>query len=140
ERPPQSAAASGSPRPTRTQSSPPLSTSFHRRHHQTTSETTPRLRPGRFFFRMSEPRSLVARELAIAIHTAAVQGVDPRSATRSAVSARLTSAEPPVWIIALGKAAGAMAEAAVQVLREHHQDPAGGAIVAPDNVPSPHSR
>ena len=89
---------------------------------------------------MSEPGSLAARDLAIAIHAAAVQGVDPRSATRSAVSARLTLAEPPVWIIALGKAAGAMAEAAVQVLREHHQDPAGGVIIAPDNASPPHPR
>ena len=101
---------------------------------------TPRLRPGRFVLRMSEPGSLSARELAIAIHAAAVEGVDPRSATRSAVSARLTSAAPPFWIIALGKAAAAMAEAAAQVLREHHEDPAGGAVVAPENVPAPHPR
>lgn len=100
----------------------------------------PRLRPGRFFFRMSEPRSLTARELAIAIHAAAVGGVDPRSATRHAVSARLTSASSPVWIIALGKASTAMAEAAIDVLRDHHREPEGGVIVAPERMPSPHPR
>ncbi len=100
----------------------------------------PRLRPGRFFFSMSEPRSLTARDLAIAIHSAAVGGVDPRSATRRAVSARLTSASSPVWIIALGKASTAMAEAAVDVLRDHRMEPEGGVIVAPEPMPSPHPR
>ena len=100
----------------------------------------PRLRPGRFFFRMSEPQSPTPRELAIAIHSAAVGGVDPRSATRDAVSARLTSASSPVWIIALGKASTAMAEAAVDVLRDHRMEPEGGVIVGPEPVPSPHAR
>jgi hydroxypyruvate reductase len=102
---------------------------------------TPRLRPGRFFFRMSDPREpelLTARELAIAIHAAGVKGVDPRAATRAAISARLTSAAPPFWILALGKAAGAMADAALQVLREHGTDAEGGIVVAPESVPSPH--
>lgn len=88
---------------------------------------------------MSEPRPLTARELAIAVHAAAVQGVDPRSATRSGVSARLTS-RAPFWIIALGKAAGAMADAAAEVLREHNADLAGGIIVAPEHAPAPHPR
>jgi len=88
---------------------------------------------------MSEPRSLTARELAIAVHAAAVQGVDPRLATRSAVSARLTS-PAPFFIIALGKAAGAMADAAVEVLREQNADLAGGIIVAPEDAPAPHPR
>ena len=92
----------------------------------------PRLRPGRFFFRMSEPRSPTARELAIAIHTAAVAGVDPRSATRRAVAARLTSAAAPIWILALGKASTAMAEAAVDVLHDHQMEPEGGVIVGPE--------
>ncbi len=101
----------------------------------------PRLRPGRFFFfRMSDPRSLTARELAIAIHAAAVGGVDPRVATRRAVSDRLTSASPPVWILALGKASAAMADAAVDVLRAQQMEPEGGVIVAPETIPSPHPR
>ena len=100
----------------------------------------PRLRPGRFFFHMSEPRPQTARELAIAIHAAAVGGVDPRSATRRAVSARLTSAFAPVWLLALGKASTAMAEAAVDVLRDHQIEPEGGVIVGPEPLPSPHPR
>src|SRR5690349_16286429 len=98
----------------------------------------PRLRPGRFFFRMTETRSMAARELAIAIHAAAVAGVDPRSATRRAVSARLTSTSAPIWIVALGKASTAMAEAAVDVLRDHRMEPEGGLIVGPDSLPLPH--
>ena len=93
----------------------------------------PRLRPGRFVFRMSEPRTPTARELAVAIHAAAVRGVDPRSATRGAVSARLTS-PAPYWLIALGKAAGGMADAAVEILREHNAEVAGGIIVAPEST------
>jgi hydroxypyruvate reductase len=89
---------------------------------------------------MSEHRSLMAHELAIAIHAAAVGGVDPRSATRSAVSARLTSPSSPVWIIALGKASAAMADAAVDVLHDHQVEPAGGVIVAPETIASPHPR
>ena len=89
---------------------------------------------------MSEPRVLTARELAIAIHAAAVGGVDPRSATRRAISARLTSASSPVWIVALGKASTAMAEAAVEVLRDHQMELEGGVIVAPEPMPSPHPR
>ncbi len=80
---------------------------------------------GASFSDMSEPRPQTARELAIAIHAAAVGGVDPRSATRRAVSARLTSASAPVWIIALGKASTAMAEAAVDVLRDHQMRTGG---------------
>ena len=100
----------------------------------------PRLRPGRLFLRMTEPGSLTAREIAIAIHAAAVGGVDPRSATRRAVSARLTSAAPPIWIVALGKASTAMAEAAMDVLHDHRMEPEGGVIVAPEALPSPHPR
>ena len=55
------------------------------------------------------------------------------------MSARLTSAAP-FWIIALGKAAGPMADAAAEVLREKNADPAGGIIVAPEQVSSPHPR
>jgi hydroxypyruvate reductase len=89
---------------------------------------------------MSETRSATARELAIAIHAAAVRGVDPRSATRHALSTRLVAASSPFWIIALGKAARAMAEAAVEELRLHDAEPEGGIIVAPDAGAPPHER
>ena len=81
---------------------------------------------------------MTAREIAIAIHAAAVAGVDPRSATRRAVSARLTSTSAPIWIVALGKASTAMAEAAVDVLRDYRREPDGGVIVGPESLPSPH--
>jgi len=90
---------------------------------------------------MNDPRpdSLVARrDLAVAVHAAGVAGVDPRSATARGVAARLADAAPPVWIIAIGKAAIAMAEAAITTLRDHGVDPSGGVIVAPADGPSPH--
>ena len=99
----------------------------------------PRPRPGRFCFHMSEIRSAAARELALAVHAAAVRGVDPRAATRRAISARLVSATRPYWIIALGKAASAMTDAAVEELRVHNAEPDGGIIVGPDAGRSPHA-
>ena len=88
---------------------------------------------------MTELRSDTRRQLAIAVHAAAVAGVDPRGATRRAVSARLDRAQQPIWIIALGKGSLAMAEAAVETLRERGLVPAGGVIVAPNDEPSPHA-
>ena len=81
---------------------------------------------------MNDLRSQARRELAVAIHAAAVAGVDPRDATRRAVAARIEGAKPPFWIIALGKASSAMAEAAVHVLGSHGVEPDGGVIVAPE--------
>ena len=89
---------------------------------------------------MSEARPGTGRELAIAIHVAAVGGVDPRTATHNAIATRVQSATAPFWIIALGKASMAMARAAVDVLRLHHAEPDGGVIVAPEPGASPHPR
>lgn len=80
------------------------------------------------------------RDLAVAIHAAAVAGVDPRTATASAVAARLASAEPPYWIIALGKASAAMTEAAISALEAAGAEPAGGIAVGTQPAPSPHAR
>ena len=44
----------------------------------------------------------------------------------------------PPWILALGKAALPMAQAAVEVLRERGLEPAGGLVVAPAPAPPPH--
>lgn len=44
-----------------------------------------------------------------------------------------------VWVIALGKAAQPMAEAAVRVLADRGQAPAGGLVVAPADGPQPHA-
>jgi glycerate-2-kinase len=43
-----------------------------------------------------------------------------------------------VWVIAIGKAAHPMAIAAVEVLEQRQLEPAGGVIVAPRVLPSPH--
>ena len=90
---------------------------------------------------MNHPRpdSLVERrDLAAAVHAAGVAGVDPRTATTRGVASRLADAASPVWIVAIGKAAVAMAEAAVTALRDRGVDPAGGVIVAPADGPAPH--
>lgn len=105
----------------------------------------PRLRPGRFFLRMSDlraldARTLDARGLATAIHAAAVAGVDPHTATTHAVSERLAGAAPPFWTIAIGKAAMAMAEAAIDAMRVHNAEPEGGLIVSPAAGATPHAR
>ncbi len=91
---------------------------------------------------MNEPDAKARRDLAVAIHAAAVAGVDPRAATRTAVSARLpdAAAGTPVWIIALGKASHAMAEAAIEVLQSQGIEPRGGIIVAPDAAAPPPAR
>ena len=74
----------------------------------------------------------------MAIHAAAVAGVDPRAATRRAVAARIAGVSPPVFVIALGKASRAMAEATVEVLESHGIEPLSGIIVGPDVADSPH--
>ena len=74
----------------------------------------------------------------MALHAAAVAGVDPRAATRRAVSARLSEATSPISIIALGKASRAMAEAAVEVIQAHGIALEAGIIVGPETTDSPH--
>jgi glycerate 2-kinase len=44
----------------------------------------------------------------------------------------------PVWIVALGKAASPMAEAAIDVLTDRDSSPAGGIIIGPTAGTSPH--
>ena len=92
---------------------------------------------------MSEPQPgpiVARRDLAVAVHAAAVAGVDPRGSTARAVSARLPSGDSsPIWIIAIGKASIAMAEAAVAALRDGGAQPTGGVIVAPAEGRSPHA-
>jgi hydroxypyruvate reductase len=89
---------------------------------------------------MTDLRSDSRRDIAIAIHAAAVAGVDPRAATRRAVTARLDAAQQPIWIIALGKASAGMAEASVEVIRERGIEPEGGIVVGPELTASPHAR
>jgi glycerate 2-kinase len=89
---------------------------------------------------MIDPRSDARRELATAIHAAAVAGVDPRRATATSVAARLPNAASPIWLVALGKASLAMAEAAVGSLELAAMELSGGVVIAPSDGPSPHAR
>ena len=88
---------------------------------------------------MTDPRSQHRRDIAIALHAAAVAGVDPRAATRRAIASRLADASP-VWIIALGKASLAMTEAAVGELLAHDVEIRGGIVVAPEIGTTPHAK
>jgi glycerate 2-kinase len=87
---------------------------------------------------MNESQSVTRRDLAVAIHAAAVAAVNPRAATGRAVSARIAGASPPISIIALGKASHAMAEAALEVMQAHGVAPTAGIIVGPEAATSPH--
>ena len=87
---------------------------------------------------MNDSQAGARRDLAVAIHAAAVAGVDPRAATRRAVSARIAGATSPISIIALGKASHAMAQAALEVMRTQGIDPVAGIIVGPESAQSPH--
>jgi len=89
---------------------------------------------------MHDERSRTRRDLAVAIHAAAVSGVNPRGVTHRAVAERLTSASGPFWIVALGKASAAMATAAVDALAAHDVEPEGGVIIGLDSQPPPHTR
>jgi glycerate 2-kinase len=71
-------------------------------------------------------------DAARAIYDAAVRGVDPAGAVHSALRAswRVTPpASAPVWLVALGKAAGPMTRAALAALDEIGVAPAGGIVV-----------
>lgn len=80
---------------------------------------------------MNERRSQTRRELAVAIHAAAVAAVNPRAVTERAVAQRLGASSPPFWIIALGKASAAMADAAASVLQERGGCE-GGVVIGPE--------
>jgi hydroxypyruvate reductase len=88
---------------------------------------------------MIDPRSQHRRDIAIAIHAAAVAGVDPRAATRHAVASHIDNTSP-AWIIALGKASLGMTEAAVAELTGRGVQIDGGIVVAPEIGTSPHPK
>jgi glycerate 2-kinase len=76
------------------------------------------------------------KNLLVDMFTAAVAAVAP-----GPVLTRALQQEPlgdRVWVIALGKAAQPMADAAVRFLEDRGRVPAGGLIVAPDAQPAPH--
>lgn len=77
------------------------------------------------------------RDLLLSLYDAAVRGADPRDHVAAALRR-----EPPrasrLHLIALGKAAPAMADAAVATLRALGAEPAGGVVVGAHDAPSPH--
>lgn len=76
------------------------------------------------------------RELLEELYRAAVAAVDPGPATAEALAA-LPAPEGRLWILALGKAALPMAEAATRVVRARGWPLAGGLVVAPATAPAP---
>ncbi len=81
-----------------------------------------------------------ARTTLIQLYWAAIRSAAPAPALRAALDKIPPDKERRrVWIFAVGKAANPMAIAAVEWLKEHGAEPAGGVIVAPRQVPTPHA-
>jgi len=80
-----------------------------------------------------DPRGLLAD-----LYWSAVRAVAPGPALRSALEVDSPSPAERVHLLALGKAAGPMAQEAVAFLRQHGRRPAGGLLVVPEPTPSPH--
>ncbi len=78
-----------------------------------------------------------ARALLVELYSVATAAVAPGPAVAQRLSGLGRGPLKPVWILALGKAALAMAQAAVEALRKRGSDPAGGVIVAPATGLSP---
>jgi hydroxypyruvate reductase len=78
-----------------------------------------------------------ARRTVEAIYAAAVAGAMPHPATAAAVGALELALGQPVRLIALGKAAAAMADAAAAGLAARKARVAGGVVVAPEACPAP---
>ncbi len=80
-----------------------------------------------------------ARALLARLYHVATEAVNPAPALVRRLR-RLPPSSPQPWILALGKAAAPMAEAAVGVLAERGMEPAGGLVVAPRPDSPPHPR
>ena len=83
------------------------------------------------------PADRPPRELLIELYRAATAAVDPAPALRARL-ADLPAERGRRWILALGKAAGPTARAAVETLAGWGAEPAGGVVVAPALEPAPH--
>jgi glycerate 2-kinase len=77
------------------------------------------------------------RELLLDLYHAALRAADPGAAIRREFSERPLPSDAPVHLIALGKAAIGMADAALAVLRSTRTPFAGGVVVAPDGASRP---
>ncbi len=78
-----------------------------------------------------------SRDLVESVFRAAVEGADPAAATAQAVTRIPTARHQRLWLFAVGKAAHAMAGAAVAALQRALLTVSGGLIVAPEDAPSP---
>jgi glycerate 2-kinase len=74
------------------------------------------------------------------LYRAATEAADPGPALAARLEQLPPTSEGRIWILALGKAAHPMAEAAVRFLGERGLHPNGGLIVAPTADQSPHPR
>jgi len=85
-----------------------------------------------------------AREVLDDLYRAAIAAAMPGDALRAALQRGPLHRDPPsdgrIWLIALGKAALPMAEAALAELAARGLAPAGGLIVAPSAAADPHPR
>jgi glycerate 2-kinase len=96
--------------------------------------------PGQSSSAIIPDRPLDSRALLTQLYWSAVKAVAPGAALKAALDRLPPGAtRPRVWVIAVGKAAHPMAIAAVEVLERQQLEPAGGVIVAPRVLPSPHS-
>jgi glycerate 2-kinase len=80
------------------------------------------------------------RELLTELYSVATEAVDPAPALAARLARLDRASSGRRWILALGKAAGPMAQAAVHALNAWGQEPAGGLLVAPSDVATPHAK
>lgn len=78
-----------------------------------------------------------ARQQLIDLYCAAIDGADAESLTANAVAKIPLERRHRVWVFSFGKAAHAMAGAAVTTLQRGLAEIAGGVIVAPEHQPAP---
>lgn len=78
-----------------------------------------------------------ARELLVDLYCAAVAGANVESLTANAVSTVPLERRHRVWVFSFGKAAHAMATAAVSTLHRALAEVAGGIVVAPEQADAP---
>jgi hydroxypyruvate reductase len=89
---------------------------------------------------LSDPAVGSTRALLAELYSAATAAAAPGPALRARLEKLKLEPARPIWIIALGKAAHPMAQAAVEVLEARGLTPAGGLIVAPVQGSAPHPR
>ena len=79
------------------------------------------------------------RALLIDLYDAAVAGAAPGPLTTAALHDLALRAQQRLWLYAFGKAAPAMAAAAVALLQRELHTVTAGVVVAPEMAPSPHA-